>query len=95
MTTRKKVLLIGIDGCRPDALQAAHTPNLDSLIVGGAVSFVAQTGEHTISGPGWASMLTGVGIGKHGVVDNSFADPHFDTYPHFFYRLNEVRLSGT
>ena len=91
MTLRKKVLLIGIDGCRPDALQAAHTPNLDSLIEGGAVSFVAQTGEHTISGPGWASMLTGVGIGKHGIVDNSFADPHFDTYPHFFNRLNEVR----
>lgn len=91
MTIRKKVLLIGIDGCRPDALQAARTPNLDSLIEGGAVSFVAQTVGHTFSGPGWASMLTGVGIGKHGVVDNSFADPHFNEYPHFFNRLNEMR----
>ena len=32
---RKKVLVIGIDGCRPDALAQAATPHLDSLIAGG------------------------------------------------------------
>ena len=31
-TPRRKVLIIGIDGCRPDAIAAANTPNLDSLI---------------------------------------------------------------
>ena len=28
----KKVLVIGIDGCRPDAIAAANTPNLKKLI---------------------------------------------------------------
>ena len=29
---RKKVLIIGIDGCRPDALLKAKTPHLEELI---------------------------------------------------------------
>ena len=28
----KKLLFIGIDGCRPDALTQAETPNIDGLI---------------------------------------------------------------
>ena len=87
---RKKVLIIGIDGCRPDALVAAKTPNLDNLVRDGAVSYQARTCEITISGPGWSSMLTGVWPSKHGVRDNSFAGSRFDHYPHFFYRLKEV-----
>ncbi len=91
-TTRKpKTLIIGIDGCRPDALQAARTPNIDKLIDGGAYSFEAQTCALTKSGPSWASVLTGVWPDKHGVVNNSMVGSRFDDYPHFFQRLREVR----
>ena len=38
-----KVLLIILDGCRPDALQQATTPHLDSLWQGGAYSWTAQS----------------------------------------------------
>ena len=31
----KKLLFIGIDGCRPDALTQAQTPNIDGLIKNG------------------------------------------------------------
>ena len=31
----KKLLFIGIDGCRPDALSQAQTPNMDALINNG------------------------------------------------------------
>ena len=31
----KKLLFIGIDGCRPDALTQAETPNMDELINAG------------------------------------------------------------
>jgi hypothetical protein len=31
-TGTRKVLFIGIDGCRWDALQAADAPNLDNLL---------------------------------------------------------------
>jgi hypothetical protein len=82
-----KVLIIGIDGCRPDALIAAQTPNLDSLIETGGFSELAQTEDITSSGPGWSSMLTGVWRDKHGVDDNSFAGSNFAQYPHFFTRI--------
>ena len=35
----KKVLLIGMDGCRADALSLANTPNIDNLITTSVFSF--------------------------------------------------------
>ncbi|MCG8307937.1 MAG: alkaline phosphatase family protein [Cytophagales bacterium] len=84
-----KVLIIGIDGCRPDALIEAFTPNIDKLIENGAFTPVATTRPTTSSGPGWSNMLTGVWQNKHGVEDNSFANSNFNSYPHFFNRLKE------
>ncbi len=88
---RKKVLIIGIDGCRPDALEKARAPHLQALIRDGAYSGQAQTGDITVSGPGWSSMLTGVWRDKHGVRDNSFAGANFREFPQFFGRLKEKR----
>lgn len=85
------VLLIGMDGCRPDALAAADTPNLDGLISKGAYSDQATAVLPTSSGPNWSSMLTGVTPAKHGVVDNSFAGSNFAEFPHFFTLAKEVR----
>jgi predicted AlkP superfamily pyrophosphatase or phosphodiesterase len=87
----RKVLILGIDGCRPDALKAARTPNLTALIRAGAFSARAQTGDATISGPGWSSMLTGVWRDKHGVRDNRFEGSNYKEYPHFFRRLKHAR----
>jgi predicted AlkP superfamily pyrophosphatase or phosphodiesterase len=87
----KKVLIIGIDGCRPDALLAANAPHLKGLIAAGAFSDQTQTGEDTVSGPGWSSMLTGVWANKHGVRNNEFRNPNYDKYPHFFRRLKAVQ----
>ena len=49
----------------------------------------ALSGNDTISGPGWSSILTGVWADKHGVLDNDFKVKHYDQYPHFFARLKE------
>ena len=46
--TTKKVLLIGIDGCRPDALELANTPTLDNLIANGIYSPDALNDDITI-----------------------------------------------
>ena len=78
------------DGCRPDAPVAAKTANLDALVRAGAVSYQCRPCEHTVSAPGWSSMLTGVWPSKHGVRDNSFVGSRFDRYPHFFRRLKEA-----
>ena len=85
-----RLLVIGIDGCRPDALAAASTPNLDALIEAGAFSDKTQIlgdryrSSDTSSGPGWSSFLTGVWADKHGVNDNTFRGRNYGPFPHFF-----------
>lgn len=86
-----KVLIIGIDGCRSDALQAASTPNMDALWKNGAYSFKAQTDEISSSGPAWTAMLTGVWHQKHNVVNNDYTDPDLEHYPHFFHRVRKEK----
>lgn len=86
-----KVLLIGIDGVRPDVLAEVSTPNLDALIEEGAFSDEAQTGRPTVSGPGWSSMLIGVWPDKHGVHSNDFSGNQYDRYPDFLTRIESVR----
>ncbi len=79
-----KVLIIGIDGCRPDALVKGDTPNIDKLITQGTYSWDALNEGITSSGPGWSSILTGVWENKHKVTNNSFNGNQYDSYPHFF-----------
>ncbi|WP_372716324.1 alkaline phosphatase family protein [Novipirellula sp.] len=90
-----KVLFLGIDGCRFDALRKANTPNLDRLIDQGIyadntrIFHPRYTTADTISGPGWSSILTGVWADKHGVLDNQFKVTHYDKFPHLFVRVKE------
>jgi predicted AlkP superfamily pyrophosphatase or phosphodiesterase len=93
----KKVLYIGLDGTRFDAIEKATTPNLDALMKDGIYSDTClilgdrYQKNDTISGPGWSTILTGVWADKHGVHDNSFLGSHYKEFPHFFARLKEVR----
>jgi hypothetical protein len=83
----KKVLLIGIDGCRPDALLAANTPTLDGLINNGIFSPHALNNDITISGPGWSAILCGVWSNKHLVTGNDFEENNYYNYPPLFERI--------
>lgn len=91
------VLVIGIDGLRPDALKQARTPHLDRLRREGAyadkVEILAPRPTHndTVSGPGWSTILTGVWSDKHGVLDNEFKGANYAEYPHFFARLKAAQ----
>ena len=93
----RKVLFIGIDGTRTDALEKARTPNIDKLAAKGffnthtAILSSRPTKNDTVSGPGWSSIFTGVWSDKHGVNDNTFKGSHYDQYPHLFTRLREVQ----
>lgn len=81
--SQNKVLIIGIDGCRADALEKAHTPNLDSLRNAGIYCPTSWQLGKTKSGPGWSSMLTGVWDFKHNVSDNQFSNHNFEKFPFF------------
>lgn len=86
-----KVLIIGIDGCKPDCLLAANTPNLDNLWKEGAYTFNAKTDGISSSGICWTGMLTGVWHEKHKVISNEYKNPNISEYPHFFRRVKEQK----
>lgn len=89
-TAEKKVLVIGIDGVRPDVLAEVSTPAIDALAAEGAFSGRVITEAQTISGPGWSSMLTGVWPEKHRVTSNDFTGNNYAMYPDFLTRLELI-----
>ena len=68
----RKVLIIGIDGCRLDFLNKEHTPNIDSIY---KTNITGRTVYPSNSGPGWTSMMTGCGVAKHGIDSNKAKRP--------------------
>lgn len=101
----RRVLLIGIDGCRRDvteqAIKEGRVPHLAKLAAGGHAFWNMEAGgpiigklnQPTISGPGWSTLFTGVFADKHGILGNGdkFKAGNFRDYPHFFRHLHEAK----
>lgn len=66
------VVIILVDGLRPDALKQAKVPNVDSLIKRGASTMKAQTVTPSLTLPAVTSMLTGLTVEQHGVDWNEY-----------------------
>lgn len=88
----RKVLVIGLDGVRSDAIQENSSAFLHSLSVTNEVYYTESHKVEliTYSGPNWSSILTGVHYAKHQVDDNSFANPNYSMYPTFFEYIEEA-----
>ncbi|MCS3870180.1 hypothetical protein J3D55_003096 [Chryseobacterium ginsenosidimutans] len=82
----KKVLFIGIDGCRADVMMSSNTPNIHTLANQSIYSLDGLCAATTWSGNGWSTMLTGVWHTKHNVQDNNFTNPNYVNYPDFMTR---------
>ena len=67
-----RVVIISIDGLRPDAIDYAPMPNLQALIAQGAYTYNAQTIFPSSTLPSHTSMLTGLCPSVHGVTWNSY-----------------------
>lgn len=87
----RKVLFIGWDGVRSDALLAANTPHLDSLLQKSIYSLSVDRGPYTVSTPGWSTILHGVWPDKHGLTENSFRKNRYDTYPDIFTLMRRTK----
>jgi hypothetical protein len=59
-----------VDGLRPDALESADTPHLDSLIADGSYTPYALCAIPSSTLPNHATMLTGLDVEQHGVNFN-------------------------
>ena len=77
---RPKVLVIGVDGLRPDQLGIASTPAVDELVANGAIALDATnawTPDETWNGhsaTNWGVLLTGVSPELSGLTQNGDAE---------------------
>src|SRR4029079_12138294 len=62
----RRVLIISIDGLRPDLLLRADTPVIRKLMNDGCYTFWARTTAASMTLPSHTSMLTGVTPEVHG-----------------------------
>jgi hypothetical protein len=85
--TAPRVLIVSIDGLRPDMALRARTPNLHALMDAGCFSFWARTTPLAITLPSHVSMLTGVIPRRHEVEWNKdlpLKKPVYPLYPTIF-----------
>jgi predicted AlkP superfamily pyrophosphatase or phosphodiesterase len=66
------VLIVSIDGLRPDAISLAPMPNLMALMQNSAYTLTAQTVRPSVTLVSHASMLTGLCPSKHSVDWNDY-----------------------
>lgn len=86
------VVVFGVDGVRLDTLRAVRTPQLDAIAAAGFQSACQVSDEApTTSGPGWATIATGVSPSLHGVLNNHLSGHRLASFPDF---LTRVRRHG-
>ncbi|MGW6425272.1 alkaline phosphatase family protein [Nocardia sp. NPDC055053] len=85
-----KVVVIGIDGLLFDKADRAQAPRLRHLAAQGLLSRGSIAGHITISGPSWASALTGVWDTAHGITGNEFDASPFLAHPSVFTRIERA-----
>lgn len=76
-----RVLVVSVDGLRPDALLRANAPVLRALMARGSFTMYAATTDVAVTLPSHVSMLTGVVPEKHGITWNSDFPKGIPVYP--------------
>ena len=66
------VVIVSLDGGRPDVILTSNTPNIHEMAEQGAYTWWAQTINPSITLPSHSSMLTGCLPQKHGVTWNDW-----------------------
>lgn len=70
---RPLVILVGIDGFRPDYLERGVTPTLNSLRDGGAFAAMRPSFP-SVTFPNHYTLVTGLHPDRHGIVNNTMVD---------------------
>ena len=73
--SRFRVVVISLDGLRPDAITAANAPTLARLATEGAAATNAQTVLPSLTLPAHTSMVTGLVPQRHGITWNDDTTP--------------------
>jgi predicted AlkP superfamily pyrophosphatase or phosphodiesterase len=76
--SNKKIVLILIDGMRPDGLMQANVPVLKRLMANAAYSLKARTVLPSLTLPSIISLMYGVSPQVHGTLTNTFASSSWE-----------------
>lgn len=90
----ERVVIISIDGLRPDRLLLADTPVLHGLIRTGTYTMWAKTTAVSVTLPSHVSMLTGMIPGKHGIEWNTDLPLKEEIYPAYPTVFETARRGG-
>ena len=82
--TLRHVLVVGVDGVRFDLLGPDTTPAIWALRREGFLApVVIDDGTPTMSGPCWATIVTGAGVAGHGITGNDLTGHRLADHPDF------------
>lgn len=94
--TQNRVLVISVDGLRPDLLLRGDTPNLHALLPQSSFTFWAKSTAVSITLPSHTSMLTGVQPQLHGIMWNEdlpLSEPIYPKFPTLFEMAHKAGYS--
>jgi type I phosphodiesterase/nucleotide pyrophosphatase len=94
MPRLSRVVLISVDGLRPDLILRANAPAMRGLMDRGSYSLWAHTTDVAVTLPSHTSMVTGVPPAKHGVDWNSDRPRNRDPYPKYPTLFEVARKAG-
>jgi len=92
--TLRHALVIGVDGVRFDLLGQDTTPSIWTF---GQAGFLAPVtideATPTMSGPCWATIVTGADVAGHGITSNDLTGHRLADYPDFITLATRAGLS--
>lgn len=90
----KRLIIVSLDGLRPDLALRANTPTLRSLMERGTYTLWAHTTPFANTLPSHTSMLTGQTIEKHGLDFNDARSLETPVYPKVPTIFSLARAAG-
>ena len=93
----RPVLLISIDGLRPDRVLKADQyglkiPNLRRMVAGGAYATAVHGVFPTVTYPSHTTLVTGVSPAGHGIFANTTFDPTNANYGGWYWYAEDIRV---
>lgn len=96
-STAPRVLLISVDGMKPEAVIDAPShglkvPNLRALMVDGAYARGVRGVLPTLTYPSHTTLLSGASPAKHGIFDNTTFDPKLRNQRGWYWYAEDIRV---
>jgi predicted AlkP superfamily pyrophosphatase or phosphodiesterase len=91
------VLLISVDGMKPEAILDAQThglkvPNLRAFMSDGAYATRVRGVLPTLTYPSHTTLLTGASPAKHGIIDNTTFDPLLRNAQGWYWYAEDIKV---